>query len=276
MEQSGPETSLGVTSNIHGTRQKRDFTMGTEDNKQRELDVAIFIRSYKKDFEWLVWCIKSIDRYVTGYKELLLEVPDKDFAVVPKDVHDKVDHVFLRQERTHGYIDQQISKLQAHKRTDHQFILFVDSDCMFFTPCDVRKEFFVDGLPVMLKTPYSSFNPRENVLRWKTITQKALGDAFHVDYEYMRRFPLIYDRRTLEYLEVCYPNLEDYCCRQKDHEFSEFNVMGAFADKHHPHLYHWINTTNQPLPRTVAKQWWSYGGIRKDEKTFISTYLGND
>ena len=40
-------------------------------------DVDIVIRSYYKDFRWLEWCLRSIDRFCQGFRQVVLVVPGR-------------------------------------------------------------------------------------------------------------------------------------------------------------------------------------------------------
>lgn len=177
---------------------------------------------------------------------------------IPADIVANVDEIYMRNEKCKGYIDQQLTKLLAHTYTASQYITYVDSDCIFTQPCDVT-DLFKDGCPVLLKTPYAQFSTSDNVYKWKGITQHFVG--YHVDYEYMRRFPLTFDRRTLVGIANDYPWLHRDAVKIPDNGFSEFNIMGAYADKYHPYLYSWVDTATDPLPELYCKQYWSWGGL---------------
>lgn len=225
---------------------------------------AIFIRSYHKDFQWLDYCLKSIKKYSSGFDEICLIVPDKDVNILPSFYFDDFN-VHTVKERTTGYIDQQISKLQAHHYTSCEEILYVDSDCCFFsnfTPDSFKQE----GLPILLKTPYKEFldyqektGEKQSVLHWQPITELAVG--FPVEYEYMRRLPALYNASTLRLIESIYPKLQQYCCKVPHSSFSEFNFIGAIIERYQPEQYSILNTTTNPLPEKVAEQRWSWGGI---------------
>ena len=228
------------------------------------MSCAIFIRSYRNDFEWLNYCLKSIDKYCSGFNEIIIVVPHEDLGILRGSIFTKytVHHVH---ERTTGYIDQQITKLQAHHYTQSDQILFVDSDCCFFKPC-TPESFKQNGLPILLKTPYSVFRKqqqetgvKQQVLHWQPITEKAVG--FPVKYEYMRRIPMMFNRFTLQFIESMYPQLPNYCCDVPSKEFSEFNFIGAIVDKYQAELYTILDTTINTPPEKVAEQRWSWGGL---------------
>jgi hypothetical protein len=225
-------------------------------------NTAIFIRSYHKDFQWLVHCLNSIQKYCVGFSEVILVVPSTDSALVPDYFYDLTTSIHSTRERTVGYIDQQITKLQAYRYTSAPFILYVDSDCIFHSSC-TPDSFFTKDKPDYYYTPYSHFPPEEQAHAWQGITEKAIG--FPVANEYMRRIPLMFRRSTLLDINVYYPSLIKHCCNLEVHNgFSEFNFMGAYAHKKEEELYNFLDTTKVAPKPTVAKQYWSWGGITND------------
>lgn len=151
--------------------------------------------------------------------------------------------------------------------------MYVDSDCVFFEHCK-PENFYKNDLPILLKTAYQVFADRQNstgriqnVLNWKQVTETALG--FVVEYEYMRRIPIIFRRETLETLHSAYPEIIQYCERISGNNLSEFNILGAIADKYHPELYHIQNTETELLPKKYAEQYWSWGGMTLELKDHL-------
>jgi hypothetical protein len=234
------------------------------------MSTSIFIRSYRGDFQWLRYCLRSIRKFVSGFDEIALVIPTTDRGELPADVAAMADRLHLRTEQTHGYIDQQITKLRAHHYTTSERILFVDSDCVFFQPCTVD-DFTRDGKPLLLKTAYEVFRryeietgKRQNVLCWQKITENLIG--FPVEFEYMRRIPMMHLAETLACIEAQYPHLMDKARRIRDNSFSEFNIMGAIAEKYLADHYVFSDTESEPLPPKYCEQYWSWGGMSNELK----------
>jgi hypothetical protein len=234
------------------------------------MSTSLFIRSYRGDFEWLRYCVRSIRKFVTGFESLVLVIPDADRDLLPADVAALIDRLHFRTEQTHGYVDQQITKLRAHHYTTSERILFVDSDCVFFQPCNVD-DYTRNGKPLLLKTPYEVFRKyqnetgkRQNVLNWQKITKDLIG--FPVEFEYMRRVPMMHLKETLTCIGIQYPNLIDQAVRIRDNSFSEFNIMGAIAEKYLADRYVFSDTETEPLPPKYCEQYWSWGGMSNELK----------
>jgi hypothetical protein len=213
--------------------------------------IDIFIKSYYKDFKFLNYCLKSIEKYVTGYENIHIVVPYKDIqifnAVVHTDFPIKLHHV---NEYGDGYLYQQYCKMTAYKWCQSKFIMFVDSDCLFYTPTDLTKLVRHDK-PEILYTHYSKVG---DAICWKECTERFMNDTVH--HEYMRRLPLIYHRDTLEKIHSLEPNLENIIMNSG--RFSEFNALGAWAHRYESHKYRFENTDNWQYVDAIIKQLWSH------------------
>lgn len=227
---------------------------------------AIFIKSYRKDFEWLKYCLLSIRKHVTGFDDIVIVVPPGDVEECQKLAID--ERVVGKEEYGCGYLFQQMLKMNAHSFTHCDYIHYVDSDCIFFTPMNPM-DYFENGKPWMYKTPYGNLGGAEV---WRECTRNAIG--FDVEFEYMRRHGLVYHRDTLLHIQEKYPNINDYVMNQPARHFSEFNFMGAFADHYEPDNYIWKNTETSLFIPEKLKQFWSYSGCTDKEKEEIIKLIG--
>lgn len=124
------------------------------------------------------------------------------------------------------------------------------------------------AVPIWPYTPYEALAEDKNVMAWKPITEKFMGEP--VAYEFMRRLPITIKASHLGelrkfliarhglHLEALLHNVSASGRR----EFSEFNLMGAFVHASFPNEYHWLDTTRQPLAPLPTKQYWSWGGLQ--------------
>lgn len=216
----------------------------------------IFVRSYAGDFEWLTYCLRSIQRFAKGFR--------KTIVVVPHGQHPPTgtaETVFFIHEKMDGYLDQQSCKLHADSFTDADYILYTDSDTIFtreITPSDC-----VDGNRAnWLYTPYSSLTG-DNAQFWRAVTEKAMKRP--VEFEFMRRHPFCVPRWALEGLRQWFwrvhgMSLENYIAAQPSKDFSEWNIMGAWLWNHHRERINWTNTDVE-LGVPFVHQHWSHGGF---------------
>lgn len=211
----------------------------------------IFIRSYEKDFLWLGYCLKSIVKNTRGFSEIHVAVPCSDIEHIKHLTLEKTHGVA---ENCSGYLAQQITKLYADKYCTADYILHVDSDCVF-TENVTPESFFVNGKPIMLQ--------EKNVdSPWYDVAESALG--WRDEHEYMRRMPIIYPRWIYqEFREwfFCHNNvsIDQWICSQPPFKFSEFNTLGTWAKKFHQDAFTWLEPSDVPI---VCKQYWSWGGIK--------------
>lgn len=223
------------------------------------MQVSIFIKSYRNDFKWLKYCLRSINKFYTGWDEIVIAVPERDRREIESWGLTN-ERIVVVPEYGEGYLYQQVAKLQAYKYCNGQFIQFVDSDIVFTEPLHVDF-FFRDGHPIILKTRYDG-KRLGGAECWKDITEKALG--YPVEFEYMRRNCLVYHRSTLELISRSYPALEKYVMKQPNRAFSEFNFMGAFVEKFHSAGYKFLDTDKEEIPPQPWTQYWSWGGLNEE------------
>jgi hypothetical protein len=226
-----------------------------------QMIVDIFIRTYSKDLEWLAYALKSIHKNVTGFRQVIVAIPNDKLLK-----HLTLEKVVEVEDLPDGYIGQQMTKIQAWRYTDADAVLFWDSDTVALEKVDVS-EFFKEGKPIIYKTKYSSIDTP-----WQPITEAAIGDK--VEWEYMRRMPLLYWRDTLVNTEqllfqIHDCSLKEYLGNLKHRAFSEFNTIGALAEKHEAERYEFIDTETGDMTPVKIKQFWSWGGITNEVKKEI-------
>jgi hypothetical protein len=227
------------------------------------MHVDVFIRTYHKDLPWLEYALRSIHKYVTGHRRIIVAIPEGQGHLLS---HLTAETVIEVPDLDDGYLGQQLTKLQSWRYTDADAIIFWDSDVVATEPIDIHAEYFKDGKPILYKTRYTSL-PKD--VPWKAITSKAIG--FEVEWEYMRRMPLVYWRDSLQDAEhflaiehLCSP--AQYLSQQPQGAFSEFNFIGANVDTFEPDEYTIIDTESVTMPPNKVHQFWSWGGITPDIK----------
>jgi hypothetical protein len=216
--------------------------------------ISIFIKSYRNDFPFLHYCLKSIEKFVTGYSEIVIAIPEWDMALFEEAMHGVDINVIVVpvNEYGDGYLYQQFAKMIAYDLCTQDYIIFVDSDCVFTGPVDISPS--ENYKPEILMTDYADVG---DAICWKEPTERWIGCA--VNYEYMRRIPITYRSSTLRTLHESRPNLEQEI--MSSGRFSEFNAMGIWAHLNEPDNYQFIDTANWEYKPHIARQFWSWGGI---------------
>ena len=213
--------------------------------------IDIFIKSYYKDFKMLNYCLKSIEKYLTGYNKIIIVIPKKDYQIYQSIVHTNLPiELHVVEEYGDGYLYQQFIKMTAYKYCDSQFIMYVDSDCIFDKHINIEN-LVSNGQPEILYTHYSKV---DEAICWKQCTERFMNDV--VEFEFMRRLPLIYHRETLETIHNLEPNLESVVMNSG--RFSEFNALGAWAFVHQKDKYSFVNTDNWKPVDPLGVQLWSH------------------
>jgi len=219
---------------------------------------AIFIRTYAGDYNWLIYCLRSLKKNAPGVPIYIAtsSTPDTHLfeaygAHWAGSGHDHAD----------DYVGQQITKMKADQfvTCDLEYVIHIDSDTVLLDSFD---KIFKDGKPYMLRTPYDQLPPE---VPWKASTEKHLG--WGVSHEYMRRFPLVYPfglyKELRQHLAVKNGGFENWVRTIERRDVSEFNLLGAFAFENNHDDFVWIDTDRDELPPLIVKQNWSWGGIEE-------------
>jgi len=228
--------------------------------------VSIFIRTYRNDLNWLDYCLKSIHKNLKGWDEIVVCIPTGQEHLLS---HLTAEKVVVCKTYRDDYIGQQISKLEAYKHVKGEYVLFVDSDVVFFEGANVL-DYFHDNKPVLL---YDKWENVGEAICWKPVVKKLYKED--VPFEFMRSLPILYHRATLEHFAEHFPDIESYATRQPHRQFSEFNILGFFIWKHEQENYVLIEakfTTGshgnkiEGLPKNKSKQFWSWSGLTQKER----------
>lgn len=243
----------------------------------------VLIASYQKDFIWLGPCLASLNKFSNGFLPPVISVAPDDAVGAHEIVNRHYPEATVRvhcdeRGKTKGNLRAQLSMMNGDKLCPAaDYIWLVGSDCIVhseFSP----EPFFRDGLPVMLVNSYEhlfKFVPRACILPWQDGVERSLG--FRPDFEYMRRLPLMYPRdlfrmtreavsarHACDFTDYVYEvhSKTDKGERSDSSNFSESNLLGAYAHKYEPGMFYWYNLDTQynPIPNPLI-QFWSHGGL---------------
>lgn len=233
------------------------------------MTVDLWIRSYDGDAEWLKYCLRSIQRFATGFRRTVVVVPHGHNPPTGTN-----EIVFKVAEIGEQYIQQQSDKMHADHFTDAEFVTYLDSDCILTRPMCPYDLIVSQRKVRWLYTPYSSINSGDGQT-WKKVTEKFIGHP--VDNEMMRRHPFTVPVWALrEMRSWCHKihgvTLERYMITQPYRECSEFNFLGAWLWFYHRGKVEWQNTDeNMGIP--FAHQSYSWGGLNDDIRKNLEAAL---
>lgn len=244
--------------------------------KQQRLDakVELFVVTYGRDFRYLKYFLKSVEKYASGFYGMTILVPDEDFAELKRVVADYY-HGKIPVRLKHCYVWAGKGMLwhEAHVCRSEKwcpkadFVAHIDPDCIFTGPT-TPEDYFEDGKPIL---PYENFDTlimrQPGTIHWKKALAKCL--PFPVDNEFMRRHPEVYHiglyeklrQQVEEKTSMEFNNYVRSCQNEYPQGFTEYPALGAVAAKYFPELYHLHdcaterNPDKSPYP---VQQCWSH------------------
>lgn len=211
----------------------------------------LVIKSYPSDYGWLSYCLRSIQKFATGFNNIILLLPRSAPLTLTAETVVLLD-------TPESYMHQQIAKLNADNHTRADYIVHFDSDMIFTKP--VTPEFwFKDGKPTWIHSPFEKDSEM-----WKGVMQKCIGQE--PPAEFMRRGAIIIPRQLYSLFrafiqEKHQQTMEQYILSQPGNEFSEYNCIGFYAWLYHHDLFSWHDTAIDGVPEWPFKQFWSWGGM---------------
>lgn len=243
------------------------------------MTTEIFVVTYHKDAEWLAWCLKSINKFATGFSGVTVVAPHSDQDVIfPKCEEYGATLKGFDEPEGKGMLAHMAVNCMADGFVESDFALHMDSDCIFTEPV-TPEDYFVDEKPVLLIEEYEHFREvHPGVYNWKRCTEAALG--WECKYETMRRHPAVHNRMVYPVVRACVESFTrkiffDWAIQGRNEfpqDWSEFNLIGAVALKHFKDDYHWWDLGNQPWPHSKLIQSWSHGGL--DRPRDVLPFIG--
>lgn len=252
------------------------------------MKVSILIVTHLKDFHWLKWCLRSIEKFATGFHEVVVSIPeDTDWKACRDLCNSYRGSTPLRLDTYEdwpgkGFVRHMERIICADQICpDSDYILHMDSDC-FFTDQVTPTEYIREGKPVLVHARYdwivSAFQ-NENFRYWQTAVENAIGGR--PEREAMRRHPAVHYRHVYAATRGMITNHTrrnsgDYIRSTRNEfpqSFCEFATLGEVAWRHYRNDYHWIDQETEGKPAEKLRQCWSYLGPSPEE-TALMKQLG--
>lgn len=219
----------------------------------------IFIVSFAKDAEWLLYCLRSIKKFCTGFNSVVIATPGQDTAAF--ELHRALFPDFIYYEYDEppfplGNLDHMVKKCTADEYCGADLIAHVDADCLFIRPT-TPSDYLVNGKPVLLIEPFEVLKElHPGRYRWKFAVDAALGgDA---QFETMCRHPAVHWRNLYPIVRnhVSHMHGVDFekyvldCKPDYPQGFAEFPTLGAYAlnSETFMSLYHFIDLSKAARP----------------------------
>lgn len=239
------------------------------------MNSTIFIVSYRKDFPYLRYSLRSITKYAKGFDTVLL-VPNQDFDTAVDLVRQECPPCVVRSGDEWPGKGMLWHLAQVMRSDEHcpdaDLIFHFDSDCAFIEPV-TPETYMVDGEPRLIYESFASMNAKgiDECNKWQVCTQACL--PFDVLYETMRMHPEVYWRdlyplaRKLVEQKVNRPIDEHIADGPNSfpQQFCEYNTLGNVALQCCPDRYYLWNLEHQPWPAKKHHQGWGHNGMRTED-----------
>ena len=223
----------------------------------------VFYVTYLYDYSWFEASLKLLQKNLSGYDRVIVVCSIEDFPSFSHFASSSVVVKPIPMWPGRGYFWQQWVKMRASLFSNADRILHIDSDVFILEPVSVDDFTDSDKRFFWAKTRYSEL-PSE--VPWKSPTEKALMSS--IDYEFMRCFPFLIPLKVHNFCSELIGSLhkksiQDYI-RDAD-LFSEFNVLGAVAEKHFASEFVFVDPSELPPAFSKVKQFWSHGDFPTKE-----------
>ena len=233
----------------------------------------IVIRSYWRDFDWLAYSLRSIEKFYTGFRDTIVIVPEKSTAWLSQyAINTENIRLIVCEDFKDDYLGQQVSKLYVDQVSDAEFICHLDSDCIFRRPIS-NMQLVLGGKPICY---FRSIKELSRHYPWKEPTENILG--LKVQYDFMQSPPFCYPRWL-------YKNVRNWCLQSKGMSlkswilsrpprgFSEFNYLGAYCYQHHPNAMHWMPISESNVQERFCEWYWSWERINNQRRETLEKTL---
>jgi hypothetical protein len=239
--------------------------------------IDILVPTYHADFIWLDFCLRSIKKFTTGFRNVII-VSDNDGNIIPESllsiIPNKVIYVDIptrwptKLRHRPGYLWQQILKLNWMNYTDADAVLVLDSDEMLTT--NLSPATFRDAHG-RWRWIYRNWSDAGSANMWKIPTSQVL--KFEPEYEAMTCAPFILERKTtynfIEYLKKTHgaSSLFDVFFNYDMSLFSEYNAYGSYILKFDNETVYYRVINNPHGYNHYVYKSWSYGGVSSVDRT---------
>jgi hypothetical protein len=251
------------------------------------VNTSLFICSYARDFGYLKYAVRSINKFARDFHEVVIQIPDTDWGpfteiIGPEIMSQReVKYVPLAMKEWPGkgmcHHMWCIMNADRHCRSA-DFIGHFDSDAIFTEP--VTPETFIkDGKPFLQYERFESIGKRHpGVLQWQKNAQACL--PFEIHFETMRGLPHFYELNTYEKardLMMLHTKMsvEDWIKQGPNtypQFFCEHVTLGNVAIQCFHQDYELIDMGLQDNPdrsRWPVRQAWSHGDIDKPQQVWV-------
>lgn len=276
-------------------------TIMLEPNEAKPIDgpCEIFIVTYWKDFPWLIYTLKSIAKFCTGFSGVTIAIPDRDLgeftiaAVKAGLKYQDFRLVAFREVEGKGMVHHMaiMASADLYVPKGTKYVLHHDADGIFFMPTR-PDHYFAEGKPFWLIRTWASLGVedrrhpvarvRSDCGQWKPHTDEQLGwdtewytmcvntQAIPVEFypKYRQHIEDRHKKSTVDYYT------EPSARNEFPQNRMDWTAFGAFAHRFMPSDFTWFDVeSGKPFPADRKKAYWSHGGIGDETRKEIEGFL---
>jgi hypothetical protein len=220
------------------------------------MPLDIVIRSYWRDEAWLRLSIRSILRFVRGYREIVVVLPRASLGRMDLDAlrSSPPVRVTVCPDHPDDYLGQQLTKLHADEVSDAEVIVHLDSDQVFVADCDLREALLDGG---RCRVALDSAGRRPAADPWRRCPAAFFGRDFPWDLCTAPPLALpqgVHAGLRAECLTRHGITIDEYARRATAARFSEQALLRAYALVHAPRDFSWTDVRGADL----VPQCWTF------------------
>lgn len=227
--------------------------------------VEILIVTFKRDIDFLKYCLRSIKKFATGFAGVTVVVPKHERASFLWVNKQGCKLMAVDEQPETGFLNHMACKCEADLFCTADYILHLDADTIFKEPV-TPLDYFNQDRPVLLCRPYASVRDK-NHAQWQSRASNALGSP--VTHDFMVTNVLINPLST-------YPAMREFISgvqgksfrnyvmsgrREYPTDFAEHPTIGAYAAKFQAERYCIVDIGAGERPPLKTLQSWSKSGI---------------
>lgn len=262
----------------------REGTMTDPNPNKLNGPTEILIISHAKDFDWLVYTLKCLQKYFTGQQGITVAHPNKDRAqfVTLKDQFD-VRLYGYNEVPGKGHIQHMavMASADTFLPKSTKYMLTTDSDGMMKMPT-TPEHYAWNDKPYWITRTWESIDPAMpggDNRQWQPVTDEQLGfssDLFTMALN-IQLIPLDLLPHYRAHIEKTHHKaFFDYMLEGRN-EFPptrvDFNALGAYFYRFHRDRFHWFDAGAPPYPVDRKQSYWSHGGITPEIRSEIEGFL---
>ena len=253
--------------------------------------VEILIVTHSKDFPWLVYALRSIRKYLTGFQGVTIAHPRKDLQQF-QTLHHQFDVRLWPYDEAEGkgMIQHMAKMAQADLivPTGTKYVLHSDADCIFRMPTSPA-DYFQNGKPYYLIRTWDSLiaddprDPRKKVIsdchQWRRPTEAQLGfnSPWYTMCMNTAVLPIGFYRPYRAHIEKVQDQPFERYMITGQNRFPQtrmdWTAMGAWAKEFMPDAFTWIDVMKDQYPEDRKQAFWSHGGISEETRVQLEELL---